>query len=120
DLGANVARGLGVIAGRSEALARLMSSYARLAKLPPPNRAPVDLDAWVRRTAALETRTAVRVTGGPQLTIPGDADQLDQLLINLVRNAADAALETGGAVALRWSRGDGYVDVEVLDSGPGL
>jgi nitrogen fixation/metabolism regulation signal transduction histidine kinase len=120
DLGADVSRGLGVIAARSEALGRLMSSYARLAKLPPPNRAPVDVDAWVRRTAALETRVSVAVSAGPVLSISADADQLDQLLINLVRNAADAALETGGGVTLSWSGVEDGAEVRVVDEGPGL
>ncbi len=120
DLGADVSRGLGVIAARSEALGRLMSSYARLAKLPPPNRAPVDVETWVRRTATLETRVGVTVSPGPTLTISADADQLDQLLINLVRNAADAALETGGGVTLSWSLIDDGAEVRVVDEGPGL
>ena len=120
DLGADVARGLGVIAARSEALGRLMSSYARLAKLPPPNRTPVDVEAWVRRTAALETRVSVSVSRGPALTISADADQLDQLLINLVRNAADAASETGGSVTLSWSPGEDGAEIRVVDEGPGL
>ncbi len=120
DLGADVSRGLGVIAARSEALGRLMLSYARLAKLPPPNRAPVDVEAWVRRTAALETRLNVALSPGPPLTISADADQLDQLLINLVRNAADAALETAGGVTLSWSAIDDGAEVRVVDDGPGL
>jgi signal transduction histidine kinase len=52
--------------------------------------------------------------------IQADGDQLDQLLINLVRNAADASLETGGGVCVSWSRQDGHVDLEVIDDGPGL
>jgi signal transduction histidine kinase len=120
DLGADVARGLGVIAARSEALGRLMSSYARLAKLPPPNRTAVDVETWVRRTAALETRVAVSVVAGPSLSVSADADQLDQMLINLVRNAADAALDTGGAIALSWSVVEDLVEVRVVDDGPGL
>ena len=95
DLAADVSHGLGVIASRSEALGRFMSSYARLAHLPAPRIGPVVVDEWVRRAAALETRIPVGVVPGPALTISGDADQLDQLLINLVRNAADAALEAG-------------------------
>lgn len=95
DLGTDVAHGLGVIASRSEALGRFMSSYARLAHLPAPRIGPVAVDEWVRRAVALETRVPVGVVPGPRLTIPGDADQLDQLLINVVRNAADASLEAG-------------------------
>jgi len=145
DLGTDVAHGLGVIASRSEALGRFMSSYARLAHLPAPRVGPVAVDEWVRRTAALETRVSVGVTPGPTLTIPGDADQLDQLLINVVRNAADAALEAGragqegtarkaegeagqareearppGAVCIGWSASDGHVELTVKDNGPGL
>jgi two-component system, NtrC family, nitrogen regulation sensor histidine kinase NtrY len=120
DLAIDVARGLGVIAARSEALGRLMSSYARLAKLPPPNRTDVDVESWVRRTAALETRVTPAVRGGPSSSVWADADQLDQLLINLVHNAADAALETNGAVTLSWSAVEDGVEVCVEDEGPGL
>ncbi len=49
-----------------------------------------------------------------------DEDQLDQLLINLVRNAVDASLETGGVVSLGWRVGEGTVEVIVVDEGEGL
>ncbi len=97
-----------------------MSAYARLAQLPRPRLAPMDVGGWVQRTATLEARVPVRVESGPVVTIAGDADQLDQLLINLVRNAADASLETGGGLAMTWTAGDGHVDVTVSDEGPGL
>lgn len=120
DLAANVIRGLTVIAGRSEGLSRFMSSYARLAQLPPPRAAVVDVAAWVRRTAAIETRLDVAITDGAPVAIIGDADQLDQLLINLVRNATDASLETGGRVTIGWSAADGHIEVAVEDEGPGV
>ncbi len=112
--------GLGIIASRADSLSRFMSSYARLARLPAPRPEPIDVGRWVRRTAGLETRVPVKVEAGPGAVIEADGDQLDQALINLLRNAADASLETGGAVHLRWSRHDGAVELEVLDEGPGL
>jgi PAS domain S-box-containing protein len=112
--------GLGIIGSRSEALSRFMSAYALLARLPAPRPQPVDVGIWARRAAGLETRVPVRVRPGPPLVIHADGDQLDQLLINLVRNAADASLETSGGVCISWSRQDGQVDVEVIDDGPGL
>ena len=112
--------GLGIIGTRSEALSRFMSAYALLARLPAPRPGPVDVGIWTRRAAGLETRVPVQVSPGPPLVIEADGDQLDQLLINLVRNAADASLETGGGVSLSWSRQDGHVDLEVVDDGPGL
>jgi nitrogen fixation/metabolism regulation signal transduction histidine kinase len=120
DLDDDLRRGLEIIGGRSEALARFMASYARLARLPAPHRVPVDVARWVRRTAALETRVAVEVIPGPPVVLDADGDQLDQLLINLVRNAADASLETGGTVRVRWSLRGASCVVEVEDEGPGL
>jgi nitrogen fixation/metabolism regulation signal transduction histidine kinase len=113
-------RGLGIIGGRSEALVRFMSSYARLARLPAPVMAPLDVGIWVRRVTSLETRLTVDVAGGAAAVVHADGDQLDQLLINLVRNAADAALETQGAVRVSWRRANGDLVLLVEDDGPGL
>jgi two-component system, NtrC family, nitrogen regulation sensor histidine kinase NtrY len=113
-------QGLAVIEGRSEALARFMGAYARLARLPPPRIGTVNVPEWIRRVAALEDRVPVVVTEGPAIYIAADGDQLDQLLINLVRNAADAALETNGRVYLSWRAVNWAVEVLVEDDGPGL
>jgi len=112
--------GLTVIAGRSEALGRFMSSYARLAKLPAPQRADLSVRDWVRRVASLESRLPVEIVDAADIRIEADGDQLDQLLINLLDNAVDAALETGGAVRMGWAEDDGQVEVWVEDEGPGL
>jgi PAS domain S-box-containing protein len=116
DLG----RGLGAIGSRSESLARFMTSYTRLARLPRPRFSMVDVDAWVRRVVELEKRMRIIVRDGPALRIEADGDQLDQLLINLVQNAVDAALETQGAVTVTWDRVGDALDVRVLDEGPGI
>jgi nitrogen fixation/metabolism regulation signal transduction histidine kinase len=113
-------RGLSIIGSRSESLSRFMGAYARLAKLPRPHLAPVDVGAWIRHVASLDTRLAVAVRPGPEIWIHGDRDQLDQLLINLLRNAVDASLETGGGVSLSWRRAGGQIEVSVEDEGPGL
>ncbi|HEX9940573.1 MAG TPA: ATP-binding protein [Thermoanaerobaculia bacterium] len=112
--------GLEVIGNRSGALIRFMAAYARLARLPAPRRAPIELSSLIRRTAALETRLPVYVEQGPEVTIEADADQIEQLLINLIRNAVDAALLTGGGVGVGWRAGDSHVEVRVEDEGPGL
>jgi PAS domain S-box-containing protein len=112
--------GLEVIEGRSEALGRFMGAYARLARLPQPEFGSVDVALWVRRIAALETRLEVSVKAGPAVLVTADGDQLDQLLINLVHNAADAALETGGGVEVGWRTAAGVLELTVEDEGPGL
>ncbi|HEV2847244.1 MAG TPA: ATP-binding protein, partial [Thermoanaerobaculia bacterium] len=113
-------QGLEVIGNRSEALIRFMAAYARLARLPPPRRTQFELSNLIRRTAALETRLPVYVENGPQVTIEADADQIEQLLINLIRNGVDAALLTGGGVGVGWRANGAHVEVHVEDEGPGL
>ncbi|HEV2706875.1 MAG TPA: ATP-binding protein [Pyrinomonadaceae bacterium] len=113
-------RGLTVIGARSAALSRFTQAYARLAKLPQPVFQPVDVAAWIRRVVDLERRLKVRVEEGPDLQIQADGDQLDQLLINVLRNAVDAALETGGGVTVGWAKNGTHLNVWVEDEGPGL
>ena len=120
DHEADMKHGLEVITGRSEALSRFMASYAHLARLPAPTYRPVDVNAWVDRVAELETRLPVEVDTGPDVTIAADGDQLDQLLINLVTNGADAALETGGDVEVGWRRNGLTLELWVKDGGAGL
>ncbi len=120
DLDEDLASGLKVIAGRAESLGRFMASYAQLARLPEPHLGAVEVNALVRRVVAIETRMEVGVRPGPDLTVQADADQLEQLLINLVRNAVDAALETEGKVELSWSVMGDRLHVVVSDEGPGL
>jgi two-component system nitrogen regulation sensor histidine kinase NtrY len=120
----DVQRGLGVIASRSEALSRFMSAYARLAKLPPPKLVPLEVANFVDRVVTLEKAHHIGVAAGPRLTIQGDGDQLEQLLINLIRNAVDAVRETGGGVTVGWQRLPGSyppaMELWVEDEGPGL
>lgn len=112
--------GLAVIARRAGSLGRFMTAYARLARLPPPALRPVDVRAWLTRVVAMETRAAVALEEGPALVVPGDEDQLDQLLINLLRNAAEAAVEGGGHIGVRWRTAGGCLEITVEDDGPGL
>jgi nitrogen fixation/metabolism regulation signal transduction histidine kinase len=113
-------RGLSVIEGRAESLSRFMEGYSRLARLPSPKLQSADLGALVRRVVGLERRLPVRLLPGPALTLQVDPDQLEQMLINLVRNAVDASLETGGDVSLGWRRNGEYVELLIEDEGPGL
>ncbi|MBL9129096.1 MAG: PAS domain-containing protein [Verrucomicrobiales bacterium] len=133
DWETDVREGLALISSRADALSRFMQAYARLARLPAPRKAPMAVADWIRRVAGLETRIPVRVVPGPDLTIDADRDQLEQLLINLVRNAADAVLERPSSASLppsasladppvriEWSRSGAELEVRLVDSGPGI
>jgi signal transduction histidine kinase len=113
-------RGLNVISSRADSLARFVESYSKLTRLPQPRFEPLNIGALVRRVVSLETRLPVNVVAGPELVINGDDVQLEQLLINLVRNAVDASMETKGGVRVGWSQNNGQVEVWISDEGPGL
>jgi signal transduction histidine kinase len=113
-------QGLAVISNRAGSLSRFMTSYAVLARLPGPRHAKVDVANWVARTAKMETRLPVLVEDRASFAIRGDSDQLDQLLINLVRNAADASLETEGEVDIGWERCGSWLHLWVRDDGYGV
>ncbi len=113
-------QGFGIIRSRTESLSRFMAAYSRLARLPAPKLAPVSVREWISRVAMLETRVKVKIQEGPEMMISGDADQLEQLLINLLHNAADAVLECGSQASVGWSSQDSQLEVWVTDDGPGI
>jgi nitrogen fixation/metabolism regulation signal transduction histidine kinase len=118
--------GLDIIATRAEGLARFLQAYSRLARIPPPSLAPCDLAELVQRVIALESRLPVSLLGGPALQIRCDAAQVEQTLINLVRNAVEAALEqrmggrTDSGVRLGWRRDGVMAEISIEDDGPGI
>ena len=113
-------RGLSIIVSRTDALTRFTTAYTALARLPRPNMRQVDLSALVERVARLEMRKPIQVQPGEPVSVQADPDQLEQLLINLMRNAVDAALETGGGVRVGWHQNSHRVSVYIEDDGPGL
>ena len=124
--------GLEIIESRAEGLNQFMQSYARLAKLPAPNKQQIDLAPLLRRVASLETRLPVQIVEGPDVAPRIDAAQIEQAVINLVKNAVEATIEShpagpsqtpfpaGTGVQLKWSKISGAVEIEIQDDGPGI
>ncbi|HET7102523.1 MAG TPA: ATP-binding protein [Terracidiphilus sp.] len=121
DLARDFQRGLGVIEGRAESLHRFVQSYRVLAQLPPPRLKPVQIPELLERISPLERRVPVSLGSGPPATVNADPDQLEQMLINLLANAADASLENGRKpVRIFWQVSESNVLVTIEDSGPGI
>jgi two-component system nitrogen regulation sensor histidine kinase NtrY len=130
-------RGLAIIETRADNLNRFLQAYRQLAQMPPPVFRKTALAPMVERVAGLETRSQVHVAQGPAAEVEVDPDQLEQMLINLVRNAVEAALEPrhstpsrdGRAatappedphVVIRWEISEKDLILSVEDNGPGL
>jgi len=118
--------GLEIIETRAEGLNQFMQSYARLAKLPVPTKQAFEVGPLLRRVIALETRNEVALVPGPDVTINADAAQLEQVIINLVKNAVEAAPEPGQStpptccVRVGWHKVPGALEITVTDDGPGI
>jgi signal transduction histidine kinase len=112
--------GLNSIASRADSLSRFLQAYTRLTKLPPPQKQEIDLAKLIQRVVDLEPRLKVQVLPGPKTVIRADAAQIEQVLINLLHNAVDAALEMHGNVALGWREKGNCVEILVEDEGPGI
>jgi nitrogen fixation/metabolism regulation signal transduction histidine kinase len=97
-----------------------MRDYARLARLPKPQPRTLRLRTSLQRLATLETRVPVKLIPGPDLTIEFDPDQFDQLMINVLKNAAEASMESKGSVELGWEMRHQSVVVFVRDEGSGI
>jgi two-component system, NtrC family, nitrogen regulation sensor histidine kinase NtrY len=123
---ADFERGLEVIENRSESLNRFLQAYRQLMGLPAPKLGSVSLTTLAERVAQLERRVAVTVTATEDVLLQIDGDQIEQAMINLVRNAADAALSPDAAnggvahVEISWQAAGAEVVIAIVDNGPGL
>jgi len=114
-------RGLGVVEGRADALHRFVQSYRQLAQLPPPTLRPVEFAPLLERIVALEQRLPVQVDPGPKVMLNADPDQLEQMLINVLRNAVDASeAKNGCPVRATWKLAGTSVLIAIEDRGLGI
>jgi two-component system nitrogen regulation sensor histidine kinase NtrY len=124
DVNQDMQQGLRVIENRVESLGRFMQAYTQLARMPAPSRTRIEVEPLVQRAASLERRLPIKVVSGPSVTIDADPDQLEQLLINLIRNAVDASLDPSlkqaGTVEVGWRTNARSVEIYIRDQGHGL
>jgi nitrogen fixation/metabolism regulation signal transduction histidine kinase len=131
-------RGLSIIESRAHSLNRFLQAYRQLAQMPPPVVRKTKLTPIVQRVAALEASLPVQVLPSPPAELMVDPDQLEQMLINLMRNAVEAAIEpqpmapaqsTKPAssvppreplVVVRWELTERDLVLTIEDNGPGL
>jgi len=123
---ADFERGLAVIENRAESLNRFLQAYRQLMGLPTPRLECTSLAGLIDRVVQLEARLPVLTMPSKDIAVSVDAAQIEQALINLLRNAVEAALspdaakDTAPCVRLHWQQTADEVVVSIVDSGPGL
>jgi nitrogen fixation/metabolism regulation signal transduction histidine kinase len=115
-----LAHNLALVAERAESLRRFLARYSELARMPEPTMSDCDVGVLLRQVAAVQPPDRVQLTATDDLKLRGDPDQLQQALINLVRNAVEATPANVAPVRLRATRGRDSVIFEVEDSGAGV
>jgi two-component system, NtrC family, nitrogen regulation sensor histidine kinase NtrY len=126
-------KALKIIESRADSLNRFVQAYRQLAQLPQPVFRRASLRPLMERVAALETRVNVEFEPGPDLLLEMDPDQMEQLMINLIRNAVEATLARSSEskppyalpnmrpeVKLSWRVDREVVEILVSDNGTGL
>jgi nitrogen fixation/metabolism regulation signal transduction histidine kinase len=122
----DLTRGLAVIEDRAASLNRFLQAYQQLSTLPAPRLEAVPLRPLLERIVHIEQRMAVELSAVPEVTLHADADQLQQVLINLVQNATDAALEAASVrgdqpnVRVACSIAAREAVIHIVDNGLGL
>lgn len=113
-------RALEAIEHRARGLSSFIADYARLARLPEPRPTRLRLGACLPRLIALDERCPVRLAGRGPVEVLADPVLFEQALTNLLRNAVDASLETGGAVSVDWQADEHEVVLSITDEGAGI
>ncbi|MFT9447670.1 sensor histidine kinase [Gluconobacter japonicus] len=122
-----IGEALATIRRRADGLDRFVRGYRDLARLPTPDLQPVDLGELLRETARLfDARWAGRVTlevslPPKRIVVRLDRGQMEQVLLNLLNNGAEAAL---GYPSPRVKLGGAWIDeavrITVQDNGKGI
>jgi nitrogen fixation/metabolism regulation signal transduction histidine kinase len=125
---AAVGEAVEVIARRSAGLMHFVERYRRLADLPAPEPAQMrtsalvgGLDKLARSLASARGVAWEAVIDPPDLELVADPELVEQALLNLAKNAIEAAAGApGGRVRLVCGRENGAPTITVIDNGPGL
>ena len=113
--------GLLTIESRMIALGRFVETFAKFARLPEPKKTPVEVGDLIAGVLKLQGVIPVTLTPGPSIALAGDSDQLEQLLINLLKNASEAVAEViQPLIAVTWHSDQSTVVIEIADNGPGI
>jgi nitrogen fixation/metabolism regulation signal transduction histidine kinase len=120
--------GLATIENRSKGLIKFIDAYREYTSLPQPKIKTVLLKELIEKTGQFMRQELKKTTitfttscSSDYLTIQADAEMIEQVLINLVKNAMESlSQKEDGKIELNGKYVDQTVIIEVRDNGPGI
>jgi two-component system, NtrC family, nitrogen regulation sensor histidine kinase NtrY len=114
--------GLAVIHKRADALSRFVEDYSKIAKLPPPHKRLFHLKDTIAHIVGLQDfqKCHIELKEGCDIELFADEAQIQQLLINLTKNAIEANQTTKGKTYIHCKEEHDHIFIHVVDEGPGL
>jgi signal transduction histidine kinase len=117
-----------IIEERSNGLIHFINQYQRLTKLPPLKLIKIDIQALFGRMEYLfreqlnEKKIDLTISITAAREFLGDQQMLEQVLINLIKNATEAleGIKDPGIELKAFADGEGRVIIKVADNGPGI
>ena len=120
NLNENLIMGLGVIKECSHSLNAFIQQYQELYKLPKPNKSLFSLTKLLNNCAGLFTENSIECPS-KDLTIYADQTQLQQVLVNLLKNAIDAQQDCShNTIIIKWQVNESQLAIEIIDNGTGI
>ncbi len=116
----DIIESLEAISSRSDSIIRFMRDYTSLARLPEPSPELIDLAPLLRKACQLYPGIVTLDDGGSSVAVFADSAQLQQSLINLLKNAVEATEARPESVACRYAADASEATIEIIDNGPGV
>ena len=114
--------GLHTIESRMDALGRFVEAFGKFARLPEPKKKPLKVSDLVCGVLKLESALPIKLTQGPEVNLNVDRDQLEQLLINLLKNASEAVAQVSDPeIHITWQLEEpSSISIKIADNGSGI
>lgn len=115
-----VVQGASVMLERGKRLISFINSYSTLTYLAKPDKSWISIKTLFSQLVPLFTERQIQMVEQEDMRLFVDVSQIQQLLLNLLKNAHEAMAQPDGVIEVRWHTGEKVVHIEVLDSGSGI
>lgn len=114
--------GLSIISQRTNNLKDFVNSYKQISSLPNPQKVPTSINNLVNKIIPLYAKSNIIITDTPNVTMLIDPVQIEQVLINIIKNSVESmqSVNSQGVVDLSWLAEKNTFTLTISDEGAGI